>query len=305
MLDIGIIGGGIAGLTAAIYSARGGKKVCVFEPKNVGGQIIYAKEIENYPGITHISGIELCSNLKKQLEKFQIPIIKENAERIYDEGEYKIVTTDKGRYEFKTLIIAVGTKKREANIAGESKFVGKGISYCALCDGGFFKNMPVCVVGGGNNAIDEALYLSEICSKVYLVHRRNYLSAEKILVGRIKEKSNIIPMLNYTVESVYGDDTVRGIQLKNCNNGKFEYLSVNALFAAIGYIPDNKIFSNLVELDKNGFIITDINCRTKTNNIYAIGDCRSKTVRQLTTAVSDGTVAADSIIRKHTKIFVY
>lgn len=292
MYDIIIIGAGIAGLTAGIYGARAGKKVLIFEGNTYGGQIIYAKEVENYPGIKKISGYDFANDLYNQTVGFGVEVKYDKVLSISSEKE---VTTTNGVYKGKSIIIATGTKKRTLtmlNIAGEDKLTGKGISYCATCDGSFFKGKDVAVVGGGNTALDEALYLSDLCPKVYLIHRRDEFRADKVTVDKIYKKENIELILNSNISKLNGDEFLESIYIKNSITNEMKKLKISGLFVAIGIEANNNIFSNVVMLDENGYIIANEDCKTNTPGIFAAGDCRTKFLRQLTTASADGSVAA-------------
>ncbi|MCQ2471660.1 MAG: thioredoxin-disulfide reductase [Clostridia bacterium] len=291
MADIIIIGAGTAGITAAIYALRAGKSVIVFEKSVFGGQIIYSESVENYPAIQKISGADFAMNLYSQAVSLGAEFKIESVKEIID-GETKKVITNKGEYEAKAVIIATGVKNRRLEIENENKFIGKGISFCAVCDGSFFKGMTVAVVGGGNTALQDAIYLSNNCEKVYLIHRRDAFRGEKSLVEKVRAKENIELVLNSEVVAIKGEEKLSGITVKNKLSGEEKELSVKGLFEAVGQIPDNGIFENVCELDGQGFIVADEACKTKTDGIFAAGDCRAKEIRQLTTAAADGAISA-------------
>lgn len=294
MYDVIIIGAGPAGLTSAIYLRRANKKVLVLEAKNYGGQILNASMIENYPGIESISGFDFATNLYNQAKKLGTEIKFETVLRV--EKDKTVITAD-NKYKGKAVIIATGASNRKLNIEREQDFVGKGVSYCATCDGMFYKDKIVAVNGGGNTALEDAIYLSSIASKVYLIHRREEFKGESKYLEEIKEKDNIEIIVNSTVTSLNGSDKLESITLKN-NNGEKQELKVSGLFIAIGQEPKNEIFQNVVDLTDTGYIKTTDDVHTKTKGIYAAGDTRVKELRQLTTATSDGSIAATIAIRE-------
>lgn len=286
--DIVIIGAGTAGLSAAIYGVRAGKRVLVLEEKAYGGQIINTPEVENYPGIAKISGFEFATNLYNQAKGLGATIKFERAVEIKE----KVVITDAGEYICKSVIIATGAKNRPLGVDREKELIGAGISYCATCDGMFFRGKDVVVVGGGNTALEDAHFLSNYCNKVYVMHRRDQFRGESKLVDRIKSKDNVELVLNSKVVELLGDDAVSGIVVENTLDGKRSELACQGVFVAIGQMPDNERFGNVVALDNQGYIVAGEDCKTSCEGIYAAGDCRTKKVRQLTTAAADGAVAA-------------
>lgn len=292
MYDIGIIGGGIAGMTAAIYGARAGKHVILLEGTGVGGQITLSSSVENYPGIRRISGNELAVTLKEQAESLGTEVKTANVNEIRDTEEGKLMITASEEILCRTVILASGQKHRKLGIPGEDKLTGMGVSYCAVCDGAFFKGMDVAVVGGGSTALQDADYLSTYCNKVYLIHRRDEFRGEQHLVEALKEKENVEFILNHIVTEIHGDFMVEGIELEDKKNGEKLELKVDGVFVAVGQIPGNDRFRNIVELDDDGYIIAGEDCKTSTEGIYVAGDCRTKKVRQLITAAADGAVAA-------------
>lgn len=292
MYDIGIIGGGIAGMTAAIYGARAGKHVILLEGTGVGGQITLSSSVENYPGIRRISGNELAVTLKEQAESLGTEVKTANVNEIRDTEEGKLMITASEEILCRTVILASGQKHRKLGIPGEDKLTGMGVSYCAVCDGAFFKGMDVAVVGGGSTALQDADYLSTYCNKVYLIHRRDEFRGEQHLVEALKEKENVEFILSHIVTEIHGDFMVEGIELEDKKNGEKLELKVDGVFVAVGQIPGNDRFRNIVELDDDGYIIAGEDCKTSTEGIYVAGDCRTKKVRQLITAAADGAVAA-------------
>lgn len=294
MYDIIIIGGGPAGLTAALYGVRSGKKVLLFEKTGYGGQIAKSPLVENYPAVKSISGAELSENLRAQAEAFGCEFRRETVLSATDD-EVKKVITQKGEYEARALIFALGTEERRLGLENEEKYVGRGLSYCAYCDGNFFRNREVAVVGGGNTAVQDALYLSDICKKVYLVHRRNEFRAEKNLVEKAQKKENIELVTDSVPTEIGGAPIVQYLKVKNKLTDEERELSVNGVFMAIGQIPLTREFSDILPLDEGGYVLAGEDCTVK-KGIYVCGDCRKKEIRQLTTAVSDGTVAAAKAI---------
>lgn len=294
MYDIIIIGAGPAGLTAALYALRSNKKVLVLEAKMYGGQIVNASKIENYPGIPLISGIEYATTLYNQVKSLGAEIKFETVIQIDNE---KNVTTTKDRYQSKAIIIATGAEKRKLGIQEESKFIGKGISYCATCDGNFFKNKIVACVGGDNTALEDAIYLSNLVKKVYVIHRKDSFKGEEKLIKYLKECDNVEFIFNSNVVKLKGDTNLESIELQD-NDGNITSLEINGLFIAVGQEPKNQIFANLINLDENGYIKSEDDVHTNIAGIYVAGDARVKTLRQLTTAVSDGAVAAVTAIKE-------
>ena len=294
MKDIIIIGGGPAGLTAAIYAGRSGKSVLLFEGKSFGGQISKSHKIENYPGFTDISGFEFSMNLKKQAEFFGAEIISRRVKAVEEKDGYFAVEAD-GIYEAKAIIFALGAEPKKSGLANEDSLVGRGLSYCATCDGNFFRGRDVAVIGGGNTALQDALYLSDICRKVYLVHRRDEFRAEKNLVAKAEEKDNIELVLNSVLSAAEASPIIKSITVENIVSGERSELTVNGLFLAIGQSPLTADFSHILPLDSYGYVTAGEDCRVR-DGVYVCGDCRKKDIRQLTTATADGTVAATKAV---------
>ncbi len=290
--DIIIIGSGTAGLTAAIYGARAGKKVLVLEAKAYGGQIIETAEIENYPGIKKVFGYEFAENLFNQAVDLDVEVVFEPVTKVVLDGDLKKVVTEDNEYTGVTVIIASGLKKRKLGVEREDELTGRGVSYCATCDGAFYRNKVTAVNGGGNTAVSEALYLSDICSKVYLIHRRDSFRAEAELVEKLYERDNIELILNSEIVKLSGEELLSGITVVNKESGEEKALAVNGLFICIGQLPQNDYLNGLVELDDYGYINAGEDCVTNVRGIFAAGDCRTKNIRQLVTAASDGAVAA-------------
>ena len=290
MYDIIIVGAGPAGLTAAIYAKRASKKVLVLEARGYGGQIINTLDIENYPANEHISGFDFATNLYNQAKNLGTEIIFEKVVEINNKGTEKEVITTKNKYATKTIILATGSENRKLGLSNEDELVGKGISYCATCDGAFFREKIVAIVGGGNTAIEDAIYLSDIAKKVYLIHRRDKFKADDKSINLLRTKTNVEFLLNSNVVKLNGNDKLESIDVKN--NNKIRNIQVDGLFIAIGKVPETDIFKNIINLDDNGYIIAKENCHTNKLGIFVAGDVRRKNIRQLVTATSDGSIAA-------------
>lgn len=294
MTDIAVIGGGPAGLTAALYAARAGKTVTVYERECIGGQITRAPLVENYPGAGTVSGLQLGDRMAAQAEAAGAGISLTDVQKIVKEasGIFRL-DTDDGEYHAKAVIYACGARPRALGLPGEAELIGHGVSYCALCDGGFFKEQDVAVVGGGSSAFDDALLLSERCHHVTLIHRRSSFRAEQLLVERVKQRNNISLLTDTTVSKLIRENgQLTGLKLKS---KKDETLPVSGLFVSIGRQPDTELLTGLAALDENGYVISDEEMAvSETPGLFVAGDCRIKRVCQLTTAVSDGTVAAVS-----------
>lgn len=291
MYDIIIVGGGTAGLSAAIYGVRAGKRVLVLEQKNYGGQIVNSPEIENYPGIRHISGFEFATSLYEQATGLGAEFELGRVIRIEEAGAKKLVATEEKEYEARAVILATGAKNRPLGVEREKQFIGAGVSYCATCDGAFFRGREVAVVGGGNTALEDALFLSGYCSRVYVIHRREKFRGEDKQVEALKAKENVEFILNSVVTELKGDKVLEGICLKDVVTGETSEKKLSGLFVAIGQMPDNEAFANLIAVDEKGYIQAAEDCRTAVPGIFTAGDCRTKVVRQLATAASDGAVA--------------
>ena len=291
MYDIIIIGGGPAGLTAAVYARRAGKSVLVLEKAALGGQITWSPKVENFPSVMSISGTELGDRMAEQAIAQGADIEFEEVIGIDDLGDRRRVRCEFGaEYEGRAVIIATGAKPRMLGVEREEDLVGSGVGYCAVCDGAFFKNMPVAVYGGGNSALQDALLLSETSSCVYLIHRRDSFRGESALVDKLKEKDNVEFVLNATITRLIGDEELKGIVVSQ--NGSEREIKVSGLFVAIGHVPDNEAFASVLTLNNSGYAVADERCITSTPGVFVAGDCRTKAVRQLTTAVADGATAA-------------
>ncbi len=292
MYDIIIIGGGPAGLTAALYACRANKSVLVIEKGSFGGQITYSPRVENIPGFLDVTGNEFAEKLVEQ-------VLAQNAEvecaqvlEIADKGENKTVITDSGEFTSKSVIIATGAKHRLLGLEREEDFIGEGISFCAVCDGAFYENKTVAVIGGGNSALQEAILLSDLAKKVYVVQNLDFFTGEEKLVNQLTAKNNVEVILGTVVESIIGNDEFEGIVIKNTVSNKTSDLKLDGMFVAIGLVPQNDEFSDLIKLDERGYVSSDESCITNANGIFVAGDCRTKKIRQVATAVADGAVAA-------------
>ena len=296
MYDIIIIGAGPAGMTAAIYGKRALKKVLVIESKTYGGQIINTLDIENFPCEMHISGFDFATKLYNQAKELGADFVFEECIKIQNKKNIKEVITTKAKYEGKSVILATGLINRTLGLEKEQRFIGLGISYCATCDGALYKGKDVAVIGGGNTALEDALYLSNIAKTVYLIHRRDTFRGDNLEIERLKQKTNVKFIYNSTVTDIFGTNHLEKISLKN-KDDQIEELSIDGMFIAIGKIPANDAFKNIIDLDPNGYIIADENCHTKQEGIFVAGDNRRKALRQLITATSDGAIAATEAIK--------
>lgn len=295
MYDVIIIGGGPAGLTAAIYARRANLKTLVLEATACGGQIIITPDIENYPAAMHVSGLDFASRLESQANELGAEIKFEEVVGFNDKGLEKEVFTDSNTYTSKTIIIATGTKSRKLNLEGEDALIGHGVSYCATCDGSFYRGRDVAVNGGGNTALDDALFLSNIANRVYLIHRRDEFRGDAETVAKIKEKDNIELVLNSQVTKLIYDNKLEAIEVTD-NNGIIRKLDVGALFIAIGRVPATNIFADQIKTVDSGYIDGEY-CHTNMPGIFVAGDCRNKEVRQLVTATADGAVAVHEVLK--------
>lgn len=292
MADIIIVGAGPAGLSAAIYARRAGMNTVVYEAESYGGQIINTPEIENYPAIAKISGFDFADGLYKQAEALGAEIKFDKVTEIRSvEGGFEVATEYSGTETCKAVVLAVGAKNRHMGIAREEELTGKGVSYCATCDGAFYKGKTVAVTGGGNTAVEDAIYLCGMAEKVYLVHRRNEFRAEETLVNAAKAIENLEFVTPYVVKELKGEPKLSSVILENREDGSEKELTVDGLFVAIGQEPATASFKDLVTLT-GGYIEAGEDCRTNVPGIFAAGDGRTKKVRQLTTACADGAVAA-------------
>lgn len=296
MEDIIIVGAGPAGLTSAIYARRAMKKVTVFEALSYGGQIVTTLKIDNYPAMPGVSGFDFANSLYNQAKDLGAEIKFEKVIEIKDKGDYKEIITNKDNYKAKTIIIATGCDNRKLRLENEERLTGKGISYCATCDGTFFKEKPVAVVGGGNTALEDALYLCDLASKVYLIHRRDEFRGEESLVNKLSKRDNLEFIYNSNVTKLLGDDKLSSIEVTD-NEGKIRSLDVSGLFIAVGRVPENENFRKLIDLNSAGYIEASEDCHTNVEGIFVAGDVRVKSLRQLVTAEADGAVAAMEAVK--------
>lgn len=291
MYDIIIVGGGPAGLTAALYARRANKTALVIEKATFGGQITFSPKVENLLGFLSVTGNEFAEKLVEQ-------VVEQGAEFEFGEvlsitdGDVKTVVTDSGSFEAKTIIIATGAKHRLLGLPKEEEFIGNGISFCAVCDGAFFKDQTVGVVGGGNSALQEALQLAELCKKVYIIQNLDFLTGEGKLCEQVNAKDNIEVILGTTVSALLGDDAFAGVTLCKTADNSTTDLALDGLFVAIGLIPQNEAFANILTLDERGYAAYGEDCTTEKNGIFVAGDCRQKSIRQVATAAADGAIAA-------------
>lgn len=289
--DTIILGGGPAGLSAGIYSARGAVSTAIVDKNMFGGQPSNYLELENYPGFPIVGGYDLMEKIEEHADKFGIQKFPMQEIEKVDLISKKIYTKE---YEFsaKTIIIATGAQPMKLGVKGEKEFVGRGVSYCAVCDGAFYKNKVVAVIGGGNSAIEEAIYLTKFASKVFVVHRRDELRADKIIQERAFKNKKIVFVWNNVVKEINGENTVNSVVLEDVKTGKQTDLTVDGVFPYIGIVPNTEDFNGQLMQDKKGFIITDETMATSINGVFAVGDVRNTPLRQVVTAVSDGAVGA-------------
>lgn len=292
MYDIIIIGAGPAGLTAALYGLRADKKILVIEKETFGGQITFSPKIENYPAVAQISGNELADMMLDQVMSHGADIELARAEKItLEDGKYT-VSTDRGDFYGKTVIIAAGSRHRQLGLPRENDLVGEGVSYCAVCDGAFYAGLDVAVIGGGNTALQEAVMLSEYCKKVYVVQNLATMTGEGRLLSKLQSRDNVTLIYNTVVTELVGDKKLSAIKLHNSADNTDSTLELDGIFVAIGQKPENEAFSNLTDINDYGYITSGEDCQTKTPGLFVAGDCRTKAIRQITTATADGAVAA-------------
>lgn len=292
--DVIIIGAGPAGLTAAIYSARANLKTLMIERGVPGGQMVNTEEIENFPGFESILGPELSTKMFEHSQKFGAEYTYGDVKGISIDGDYKIVETSKQNYKTKTIIIATGTEHKKLGVPGEKEFSGRGVSYCAVCDGAFFKEKELVVIGGGDSAVEEALYLTRFASKVTVIHRRDQFRAQPILQERLLNNPKVEIIWNHTVDEILGDRVIEKLSIRDVNTGERKEFTSNGAFIYIGMLPLTEAFKNLPISNEEGFIITNENLETSLPGIFAAGDCREKMLRQVVTATADGSIAAQS-----------
>ena len=289
MYDLIIVGAGPAGLTSGIYARRANKKVLILEANSYGGAIINTHVIDNYPTQPHINGFDFATKLYEQTKELGAEIKFEKVVEIND-GKYKKVVTNKNTYETKTIILATGSDNRKLGLEKEKEFTGKGVSYCATCDGGFYKGKDVAVIGGGSIALDDAIYLQDIVNKVYLINKNSSFKDDNGFINKLKDNVEVI--YNSNITKLLGEEKLTAIEINNEKE-----INIDGLFIAVGRVPENEKFASIINVDEKGYIIADEDCHTNIEGIYVAGDNRTKSVRQLTTAVSDGTVAAVEAIK--------
>ena len=295
--DLIIIGSGPAGLSAAIYAKRAELKVMVIEKAGIsGGQVINTYEVDNYPGIPGIGGFELSIKFREHADKLGADFVNGEVSSFEIEGNLKVLTVDGDqKYKAKSVIIATGGAPRHLGVEGEDKLAGMGVSYCATCDGAFFKNKTVAVVGGGDVAVEDAIFLARICKQVYVIHRRDQFRASKSITTRLMELENVTILWDSVVEKINGDGKVETIKVKNVKNNEASTYEVMGVFVAVGYLPNSEMYKGVVATDDSGYIIASENCETNVDGIYAAGDVRTKELRQIITAASDGANAITSV----------
>ena len=291
MVDIIVIGGGPAGLTAAVYARLAGKSVLVLEKDALGGQITWSPKVENYPAVPAVSGMDLGNRMAEQAMDMGAEVEIDEVRRIEDFGSHKRVYGSFGtEYDARAVILAAGARPRKLGLKREDELVGSGVGYCAVCDGAFFKGQAVAVNGGGNSALQDAVLLSDLCSRVYLVHRRDSFRGEEALADQLRGKENVEFVLNAVITELKGDSELSGITVEQ--DGVQREIPVSGLFVAIGHEPDLAAFADFLDRDAQGYAASDEGCLTKTEGFFVAGDCRRKKIRQVTTAAADGAVAA-------------
>lgn len=296
MKDIMIIGSGPAGLSAAIYAKRAGLDAAVLEKAPMsGGQVLTTYEVDNYPGLPGIGGFELGMKFREHADRMQVEFIEEEVERIEDAGDYKKVITKQGEHEARTVLLATGAVHAKLGIPGEDELAGMGVSYCATCDGAFFRKKTTAVIGGGDVAVEDAIFLSRMCEKVYLIHRRDELRAAKSLQKELFELPNVEVLWNSLPEAILGSEQVEALRITERETGKTQELNVSGVFVAVGILPNTDYCSGLVEMDEKGYVLAGEDCCTSRKGIYAAGDIRKKPLRQILTAAADGANAITSI----------
>lgn len=297
MYDIIIVGGGPAGLCAALYALRAEKRVLILEKNNYGGQIAYSPRVENYPGIASLSGMELTDSLLRQLESLGAEIDLAEVSAVVQDGGGLLVKSDSGDFHARAVILATGATHRALGLTRESELTGRGVSYCALCDAAFAKGGTAAIVGGGDAAVQDAILLADVCKRVYLIHRRGDIRAERANVTALASRSNVEYLMDSAVTQLLGEDELEGIVVRSLKDESERSLSLDGLFIAIGYEAANESFGTLADIDERGWFASGENCLTKTPGVFVAGDCRAKDIRQLTTAMSDGAVAAVTACR--------
>lgn len=299
MHDIIVVGGGPAGLTAAIYALRAGKSVLVIEKGGFGGQIAFSPKVENIPGFCEISGSEFADKLTEQAMNLGADVELENVVSVEKNGDiFKVSTEDGSLFDAKAVILAVGVKHRMLGLPGEEELVGKGLSFCAVCDGAFYAGQEVAMIGGGNSAMQEALLLSEVCSKVTIVQNLAFFTGEAKLAQALQEKDNVEVHFSTVVTGYKSENgALVGLELHNDETGDSFDIAVDGAFLAVGLVPENNAFAHLAALDDRGYFAANENCAAETEGVFVAGDCRNKNIRQVVTAASDGAIAAMAACR--------
>lgn len=292
MYDLIVVGAGPAGLTAAIYARRADKSVLVLDKGMFGGQMTFSPKIENYPGYNQISGNDLAEKMVSQAIEMGAELDMAEVTKIEKEGNIFCVYSGDDIYMAKTVILATGARHRLLGIDREEDFIGDGISFCAVCDGAFYAGKTVAVIGGGNSALQEAIMLSDGCEKVYVVQNLDFLTGEEKLAEILRKRTNVEIIYGTTVEAIHGNDVFGGIVIKNTASGEKTRLDLDGMFIAIGQVPENEAYKNLVALSDRGYVVSDENCLTDTEGLFVAGDCRTKNIRQISTACGDGAIAA-------------
>ena len=297
VFDIAVVGAGPAGLTAALYARRAGKTVTVIEKENFGGQITFSPKLENYPTAMAISGSEFAEKLMEQAESHGTVLEMDNITAVEKTAEGFVLTGEYGSYQAKSVILATGSRHRTLGIAHEAELTGHGVCYCAVCDGAFFREQNVAVIGGGNTALQDAVFLSELCTSVTIVQNLPVLTGDPVLQEKIAKLENVSVICEATVDALLGDTKLTGIRILKGAEQAPEVLAVTGMFVAIGQQPENEPFASLSKLDGSGYLISDENCKTDTEGVFVAGDCRTKAIRQVVTATADGASAAVAACR--------
>ncbi len=296
--DVLIIGAGPAGLTAGLYVSRARWSCCCVERISPGGQAALTAKVENYPGFEEpVAGFELCKRMENQARRFGLEILQEEVVGIERTGESFTVKSESGAHSARCLIVASGARARELGVPGERELKGKGVSYCATCDGPFFRDQAVAVVGGGDSALEEAIFLARLASKVYLVHRRDEFRAVRLLVERVRDEEKIVMVTSSVLERIVGEGAVQAVEIRDLKSGRSKRLEVSGVFMYVGLLPNSDFLEGVVGLDERGYVVTDEEMRTDVEGVFAAGDVRKKSLRQIATAVGDGAVAAMSAVR--------
>ena len=296
MYDLIILGAGTAGLTSSIYATRGGASTMIIEKNFHGGQIVNSPQIDNYPSLANVSGFDFAQNLYTQAMNLGANITYETVIEIDITSTIKTIKTNQKIYKTKSVIIATGATHRKLNCENEDKLDGKGISYCATCDGAFYKQKDVAVVGGGNTALDESLFLSKIAKKVFLIHRRDFFRGNKLTLNKIRDTNNIEIITDSIIQKAIGSDSLNSIEIKNLKTENISNLDISGLFVSVGITPESDMFKDILNIDEYGYIISGEDCKTNLKGVFVAGDVRTKALRQLVTATSDGAIAATNCL---------